>query len=126
MDFSRQLKDIQVQANHLLNGPNAVFYQDLEDFNRFYTELRNQLLAAYGTNTEICNRVTAMPHIRVIKQHRIFSFENVLLGVAETLFFPLVIVTVLRRYNYQMSVKSKLRELSAGFSSLDFLLKINA
>ena len=66
MDFSRQLKTLYIQSNDLLKEDgvirNGMFYQKLENFIKFYEEIRAQLYAqAEFDNPLVLDRVKSLP-----------------------------------------------------------------
>ncbi|MDF1698646.1 MAG: hypothetical protein P1U56_22530 [Saprospiraceae bacterium] len=128
MDFSRQLKTLYIQSNDLLKEDgvirNGMFYQKLENFNKFYQEIRAQLHAQTEfENPLVLERVKALPDIEIKNYDNLFSVKTVLYIIGYTLFFPIGIVYIMNKYSYVSKTKSKLREISSLVSSIEFLTR---
>lgn len=130
MDYSRQLKSLYAQSNEILKEDgvfnHGMFYQKLNDFIKFYNEIKKQLEAQTEYDNQlIVDKVESLPEIEFKNYDNPFSAKAVLYLIGYTIFFPIGIVYFYNKYNYVNKTKVKLSEISSLVSSIEFLTRNN-
>jgi len=130
MDFSRQLNSLHVQSNEIRKEDgvfsNGMFYQKLNDFIKFYDEIRFQLEAQPEyDNPLLIDKIKSLPELTFKDYDNPFSAKTILYIIGYTIFFPIGIAYFFNKYNYVSDTKAKLAEISSSVSSIEFLTRGN-
>lgn len=115
----RQVKDIQVQAERLIQTNAAI--EDLEEFNDYNIELKTYLLATI-TDPMVLTFIQEIPdklinHKEIVRQRVWFA--------ALTFLFSGLIALYTQRVEQQDAI-STVREIRGKYASIEFLLKRNS
>lgn len=130
MNFSRQLKSLYVQSNEIRKEDgvfsNGMFYQKLNDFIKFYDEIRFQLEAENEfDNQVVIDKIKSLPEVEFKNYDNPFSAKTILYLIGYTIFFPIGIAYFIDKYTYVSKTKAKLSEISSSVSSIEFLTRNN-
>jgi hypothetical protein len=113
----RQLKDIQFQAERLINERPSI--EDIEAFDRYNEELKNYLLNNLS-DPELLQRVRQIP--RVLDESNSQVASRGIISVALTMFVPGLVSYFQDRQLVENS-KDAIREARGAYASLEFFTR---
>ena len=128
MDFSRQLKSLSIQCNEIIKEDgvisNGLFYHKLKEFSKFYEEIKSQLIAqTEHEHPLVMEKINSLPTIAFKNYDNPFSAKEIIYTIGYTVFFPIGIIYLLRKYAYVRKTKETLREIGSSLSSIEFLTR---
>jgi len=127
MNLSRQFQQIQVSCKDIIKEDgivlNGQFYTKLEEFIKFYDEIKRFLEKAYEKDELLSAKINDLPQIKFKNYDNPFTFKTILHGIYYVFLPPLLLLPFYRKYRYVARTKSSLRDLSDKISSIEFLLK---
>jgi hypothetical protein len=113
----RQLKDIQFQAERLINERPSI--EDIEAFDRYNEELKSYLLNNLS-DPELLQRVRQIP--RVLEESNSQVASRGIISVALTMFVPGLVSYFQDRQLVENS-KDAIREARGAYASLEFFTR---
>lgn len=126
INFTRQFQHLKHSANEILkeNGvfSNGSFYYKLEEFIKFYNEIKPMLIEHLEENSIALEKAIKLPELTFIDYDTV-SVKSVIYGIGYYVFFPIGIIYLINKYRYVSDIKMKLQEITGVINSIEFLIK---
>ena len=106
----RQVKDIQLQADNLLNS--SLMFEDIDSFHKYSEEIKSQILTHHTSET-ILNLISDIPN---------FEFKDAARSSKSVEIFDFDLVGIYKNNCDLLSVKDWIKITQSKFASIELLI----